>query len=77
MPAPTDTGGKTREETMTDQAGFADTADTATHRDPVCGMSVDPMTATASTQVDGQTYYFCSEDCYRTFMADPKSYTKA
>jgi YHS domain-containing protein len=43
-------------------------------RDPVCGMDVDPLTATASEQVDGQTYYFCSEDCYRTFTADPTTY---
>lgn len=51
--------------------------DIATARDPVCGMTVSPMTATASTQVHGESYYFCSEDCYRTFMADPKSYTKS
>jgi Cu+-exporting ATPase len=37
-------------------------------------MDVDPLTATASEQVDGQTYYFCSEDCYRTFTADPTTY---
>lgn len=48
--------------------------DTDTMRDPVCGMSLTPITATTSTQLDGKTYYFCSDDCYQTFMADPKTY---
>ena len=51
--------------------------DTDTLRDPVCGMEVTPETAITSTQLDGQTYYFCSEDCYHTFMADPKPYVTA
>ena len=50
--------------------------DTNTVRDPVYGMSLTPMTATTSTDLDGQTY-FCSEDCYHTFIADPKTYIAA
>jgi Cu+-exporting ATPase len=36
-------------------------------RDPVCGMYVDEETAVFKTVVDGKTYYFCSEQCLRTF----------
>lgn len=36
-------------------------------RDPVCGMYVDEETATFKTVIDGKTYYFCSEQCLRTF----------
>lgn len=35
--------------------------------DPICDMSVDTATA-RSTERDGQTYYFCSEGCRRTFL---------
>jgi YHS domain-containing protein len=66
VPPPTETGGnREREVAMTD---------TNTVKDPVCGMSLTPMTATTSTDLDGQTYYFCSEDCYHTFIANPKTY---
>jgi P-type Cu+ transporter len=36
-------------------------------RDPVCGMYVDEETAVYKTTVDAKTYYFCSEQCLRTF----------
>jgi len=36
-------------------------------RDPVCGMYVDEDTTPFKTVVDGKTYYFCSEQCLRTF----------
>ena len=51
--------------------------DTQGTRDPVCGMTVDPTTATASEQYHGKTYYFCSDDCHRTFVADPTSFVTA
>jgi YHS domain-containing protein len=35
-------------------------------RDPICGMTVDPRTAIKS-DINGQTYYFCSEDCKKQF----------
>lgn len=47
----------------------------ATLKDPVCGMDVTPETAIASTEYKGTMYYFCSEDCYTTFTADPGSFT--
>ncbi|ESP89820.1 permease [Candidatus Halobonum tyrrellensis] len=39
-------------------------------QDPVCGMEVDPDETDFSTEVDGQTYYFCSESCQNSF--DPE-----
>jgi Cu+-exporting ATPase len=42
--------------------------------DPVCGMVVEPAKAAATREVDGQTYYFCSEGCVRQFDADPAAY---
>ena len=51
------------------------TSPTAT--DPVCGMTVDPATAAASVEHDGQTYHFCSEHCARSFAADPLKYLAA
>lgn len=42
--------------------------------DPVCGMSVDPATASFTAQHGGQTYYFCSAGCRSKFVADPARY---
>ena len=39
--------------------------------DPVCGMSVEPATAAAAWEHDGQTYYFCSVGCMERFRQDP------
>ena len=38
--------------------------------DPICGMTVDEATARTADR-DGQTFYFCSEGCRRTFLAGP------
>ncbi len=35
--------------------------------DPVCGMEVDTETAEWKSEYNGQTYYFCSPGCKRTF----------
>jgi Cu+-exporting ATPase len=35
--------------------------------DPVCGMTVNPDTAAAHVERDGQTYYFCSKGCAERF----------
>ena len=35
--------------------------------DPVCGMKVDPARA-ISREIDGETFYFCSEDCLHAFV---------
>lgn len=39
-------------------------------------MAVEPATAPFSTSHDGKTYYFCSQGCERSFVADPKRYLK-
>ena len=46
----------------------------ATVTDPVCGMQVESTQAPAQSQYEGQSYYFCSEECKRQFDADPKQY---
>lgn len=45
-----------------------------TVRDPVCGMEIRPEEAAASEEHDGRTFYFCTESCHRTFVADPHRY---
>ena len=45
--------------------------------DPVCGMSVDPHTATLKADHGGRTYYFCSAGCRNKFIADPMKYLHA
>ena len=44
----------------------------ATVKDPVCGMDVNPATAKATAEHEGQTYYFCCPGCAAKFKADPK-----
>ncbi|MDQ6878444.1 MAG: permease [Candidatus Dormibacteraeota bacterium] len=43
-------------------------------RDPVCGMSVDPATATHTAGYMGTTHYFCSAGCKENFENDPSKY---
>lgn len=43
-------------------------------RDVVCGMTVDPETASASATQDGKTYYFCCGGCKRAFEKNPENY---
>ena len=43
-------------------------------KDPVCGMEIDPKTAAAKTEYNGQTYYFCSPGCKATFYKNPAKY---
>jgi Cu+-exporting ATPase len=47
-----------------------------TVKDPVCGMTVDPNRAAASTDYDGRTYYFCCDHCLEKFRQDPKRYLR-
>jgi Cu+-exporting ATPase len=42
--------------------------------DPVCGMSVDPARAPASTAYQGKTYSFCCPGCLERFQAGPARY---
>ena len=40
----------------------------------MCGKDVERRTTAAETQYAGETYCFCSEDCYQEFMLDPAEY---
>jgi P-type Cu+ transporter len=42
--------------------------------DPVCGMTVDPVSAKGQVEHAGKTYYFCSKHCVRKFQEDPRKY---
>ena len=45
-----------------------------TQRDPVCNMQVDEKNATAQSEYQGQTYYFCSHNCKERFDKNPQQY---
>ena len=42
--------------------------------DPVCGMTVEPVSAKAKVEYRGDTYYFCCAGCASKFQADPEKY---
>lgn len=44
--------------------------------DPVCRKQVDTKTPFKTT-LNGQTYYFCSEDCIEEFMENMDEYLEA
>jgi len=48
--------------------------DMVTVKDVVCGMDIDPNTASSQMEYQGETYYFCSDDCHDKFMAEPQKY---
>ncbi|MHB1462463.1 MAG: YHS domain-containing protein [Armatimonadota bacterium] len=39
-------------------------------KDPVCGMTVDEVTALRAER-DGKTFYFCSDHCRQKFLSTP------
>ena len=43
-------------------------------KDPVCGMDVDEKTAAGKSDYNGQTYYFCSNGCKKSFDKEPEKY---
>jgi Cu+-exporting ATPase len=43
-------------------------------KDPVCGMEFDSSQAEAQMTYKGQAYFFCSEECRRTFAENPKEF---
>ncbi len=45
-------------------------------RDPVCGMTVDSLSASGKYEHAGTTYYFCSPRCEERFRGDPDGYLK-
>ena len=42
--------------------------------DPVCGVSLDPKTASQKYQFRESTFYFCSSHCLKLFLDDPDAY---
>ncbi len=42
--------------------------------DPVCGMTVDPLTAREKAVHAGQTYWFCCAGCRTAFESEPARY---
>jgi Cu+-exporting ATPase len=45
--------------------------------DPICDMTVEPVTAAGKFDYDGETYYFCSVHCQKLFQTDPAKYLAA
>src|SRR5512134_2644208 len=45
-----------------------------TVRDPVCGMEINPESASTRREHMGQTFYFCSRSCADLFDKDPHRY---
>jgi Cu+-exporting ATPase len=43
-------------------------------KDPVCGMTLEPLQARGKAQYLGTTYFFCSPGCMHKFMASPAKY---
>jgi Cu+-exporting ATPase len=50
--------------------------ETASFKDPVCGMTVDPNDSAGEHKYENRTYYFCSESCLAHFKKDPTQYLK-
>ena len=44
--------------------------------DPVCGMTVDPLTATHKAEFEGTTFWFCSAGCQAEFEKTPERYLR-
>ncbi len=44
--------------------------------DPVCGMTVDPLTATHKSVYKERTYWFCSSGCQVEFEKEPERYLR-
>ncbi|HEY8841653.1 MAG TPA: XdhC family protein [Candidatus Dormibacteraeota bacterium] len=44
--------------------------------DPVCGMTVDPLTATHKAEFGGTTFWFCSAGCQGEFDKTPERYLR-
>ncbi len=42
--------------------------------DPVCGMTVDPLTTSHHAEHEGKAFHFCSAGCRTKFQADPVRY---
>jgi len=49
----------------------------AKHKDPVCGMMVDPQKSAGKVSHGDKTYYFCSKRCAERFEKEPEKYLTA
>jgi Cu+-exporting ATPase len=49
----------------------------AKHKDPVCGMTVDPEKAAGKVEHAGKTYYLCSKGCAERFSREPEKFLAA
>ena len=56
------------------QRARADSPPAGLASDPVCGMTVDPAAGGLRVEFEGETYYFCSEECAERFQADPEAF---
>jgi P-type Cu+ transporter len=45
--------------------------------DPVCGMETNPAVAAGQSRFEGETFYFCSNNCKEKFDAEPHRYARA
>ena len=45
-----------------------------TYKDLVCGMEVSRLTAPATAEYHGKTYYFCADLCRDKFDSAPEKY---
>lgn len=45
-------------------------------KDPVCGMSVEPVKSRHHTEYQGHLYHFCSARCREKFIAEPEKWLK-
>jgi P-type Cu+ transporter len=43
-------------------------------KDPVCGMTVDPLKAASSVEFENNLYHFCCKGCAEKFKVDPAKY---
>jgi P-type Cu+ transporter len=46
-------------------------------KDPVCGMNIEAEGASATSEFQGETYYFCSPVCKKKFDANPAQFAAA
>lgn len=42
--------------------------------DPVCGKTLTLDQVVAHEEHNGWAYFFCSHDCHKTFLAEPKRF---
>ena len=69
---PSETPGKEARQELFPLIGSEPTSAT----DPVCGMTVDPLTAMHRAMHHDQTYWFCSAGCEAEFRKAPERYLR-